>query len=311
MKRKINDNDNNTETSADNFEEVSIRRRINFDADSDEEIIFDTQAHKKRKMTKDMEELKVWFDKKMEDQTKQIVDSINVNTERGLRNEKDIVQLKGAISRIEQAIALPTQLGRSTQDNVTYASTAAMVPPASLNLTTAQSRLPQDRENFLLSRRRLRLWPIEGDSPKQLNESVIAFCCQALGAPRRDELGIEKVTRVKSAPRGVAHMEVVVDFVDNYARDDILMRGPMLSEYRDSTNKPTAGIRLDIPSHLMGIFKTLESFGFALKRRYGEKLKKHIKFDEFDHTLYIQVGLKEESETNWTDYSAEEARNGL
>ena len=86
-------------------------------------------------------------------------------------------------------------------------------------------------------------------------EALITFCCQALGAPRRDEL---RITAVK---RGIAHMEVVATFEDSYARDYILMRGPMLSEYRDSKKKPMAGIRLDIPSHLMGVFKTLESFG--------------------------------------------------
>ena len=85
----------------------------------------------------------------------------------------------------------------------------------------------------------------------------------------------------------------------------------MLAEYRDSNNKPTAGIRLDIPAHLMGRFKVLESFGFALKRRHGQSFRKHIKFDEFDSTLFIQVGIrKEEEEMQWTDYTANEAREG-
>ena len=55
------------EERGDNLEEVSVRRRINFDDYcSDEEIIFDSQAHKKRKMTKDFEELKVWLDAKLD-----------------------------------------------------------------------------------------------------------------------------------------------------------------------------------------------------------------------------------------------------
>ena len=108
-------------------------------------------------------------------------------------------------------------------------------------------------------------------------------------------------------------MEVVAVFEDSYSRDYILMRGPMLSEYRDAKMKPTAGIRLDIPNHLMGVFKTLESFGFALRRKHGGQLKKHIKLDEFSETLYIQVGIKkdDDSQTDWTDYTAEEAKNGL
>ena len=138
------------------------------------------------------------------------------------------------------------------------------------------------------------------------------FCCQALGAPRRDELGIKKVSRVKPAPRGIAYLEVLVEFVDTCARDDILVRGPMLAEYRDSTNRPTAGLRLDIPSHLMGVFKTLEAFGYALKKRHQVNFRKHIKFDEFAETLYIQVGRREEDgDMDWTEYTADEAREGL
>ena len=155
---------------------------------------------------------------------------------------------------------------------------------------------------------------IEGKDEDQMMEAMIAFCCQALGSLRRDKLGLVSIKRVKSAPRGIAHLEVVAVFEDTHARDYILMRGPMLSEYRDKDNNPTAGISLDIPAHLMVSFKILESFGFALRRRHGNNLKKHVKFDEFSETLFLQVGLKHsnpEEPTNWTEYSAEEARNGL
>ena len=86
----------------------------------------------------------------------------------------------------------------------------------------------------------------------------------------------------------------------------------MLAQYRDKDNKPTAGIRLEIPAHLMGSFKTLESFVFALRRRHGPNFRKHIKFDEYKENLFVQVGIKKEGEnTDWTEYSAEEARDGL
>ena len=102
-------------------------------------------------------------------------------------------------------------------------------------------------------------------------------------------------------------------FSDSFARDDILTRGPMLSDYRDAKGKPTAGIRLDIPGHLMGVFKSLEAFGFALRRKHGPTLRKHIKFDELEETLYIQAGIKEEEDkpVDWTTYSAAEARDAL
>ena len=62
----------------------------------------------------------------------------------------------------------------------------------------------------------------------------------------------------------------------------------------------------------MGVFKNLEAFGFALKRRHGDCFRKHIKFDDYEETLYIQVGLrKDKEEMDWTRYSSQEARDGL
>ena len=91
-----------------------------------------------------------------------------------------------------------------------------------------------------------------------------------------------------------------------------MTRGPMLADFRDEANKPTAGIRLDIPGYLMGAFKTLEAFGYALRRRHGTSFRKHIKFDELLLSLYIQVGVKIENEdVDWSIYTPEEAREGM
>ena len=154
-----------------------------------------------------------------------------------------------------------------TAGGPSYAAAATTSSAATKGNAAATTTNAEERSAFLLSRRSLRIWPIEGENEKEIMEALVVFCCQALGAPRKDELGIKRVQRVKSAPRGIAFLEVLVEFEDNFARDDILSRGPMLSEYRDTPNKPTAGIRLDIPGHLMGMFKALEAFGFALKRR--------------------------------------------
>ena len=175
----------------------------------------------------------------------------------------------------------------------------------------ANQRSNADRDAFLTARKSLRIWPIEGNTNEDLEHALEDFCVKALGA-RRESLHIDSVRRVKSAPRGVAHMEVVAVFSDSYARDDILTRGPMLSDFHDEENKPTAGLRLEIPSHLMGAFKTLEAFAYSLKRRHGPSLRKHIKFDEFVQNLYIQVGIKEEDKVmDWTTYTPDEARDGL
>ena len=103
-----------------------------------------------------------------------------------------------------------------------------------------------------------------------------------------------------------------MEFEDGNTRDNMLMRGPMLASYRDGKGRPTAGIRLHIPGHLMGVFKTLESFGHYLRNKHGNAFCKHIKFDEFDCSLFIQVGMKRENEkTDWTNYTAVEASDAM
>ena len=91
-------------------EEQIIRRRIDFDVDSeDEEITFNNQAHKKRKLSHDMDELKVWIGKKFEEsneQTQLLFDNINENKARGIRNEADIQKIRESVDRIEMHIGV-------------------------------------------------------------------------------------------------------------------------------------------------------------------------------------------------------------
>ena len=101
MKRKAAEEESNDDTT---LREVSVRKRINFDqeSDSEEEVFFDTQAHKRRKMGKDTDELKIWiaqqFKEKMSglathNQTQDLVKSINDTRNRVEKNEDNILSL--------------------------------------------------------------------------------------------------------------------------------------------------------------------------------------------------------------------------
>ena len=98
-------------------------------------------------------------------------------------------------------------------------------------------------------------------------------------------------------------------FKDAYYRDDFFSRGPMLAEHRDHQGKPTCGIRLHIPAHLMSSFKTLEQYGYELKNKHGNEIKKHIKFEDYDGTLFLQV--KHRNDKDWLNFSVEQARSEL
>ena len=136
--------------------------------------------------------------------------------------------------------------------------------------------------------------------------SVEDFCYNALMLPTDMEIGIGTVERMRSAPRGVAHLEILVTFVGNYSRDRVFACGPKLAGYRDGNNKPTCGLRLHIPSHLMSHFKILENFASMLRDKHGKMVKKHIKFDEHNKSIYIQI--KHENDKEWVDFNVDQAR---
>ena len=104
-------------------------------------------------------------------------------------------------------------------------------------------------------------------------------------------------------------MEVIATFRDNNARDYIFSKGSNLAGYKDAHNRPTCGIRLHIPAHLMGSFKTLESLGNDLKREHRRKIRKYIKFDEAEEDLYLHV--KHDDDDSWLTFSPSEAKNEL
>lgn len=66
-----------------------------------------------------------------------------------------------------------------------------------------------------------------------------------------------------------------------------------------------AGMRLDIPDFLRGIFRLFESHAAALRTKYGS-LKRAICFDDVDLSLYMDVKLEQ---TDWVRISTEEMRD--
>ena len=108
-----------------------------------------------------------------------------------------------------------------------------------------------------------------------MREKFEEFCTEALGTSL-DSLGNYTIKRQRAAPRARAYLQVVVRFEDTYTRDEFFALGPNLAGFRDQEEKPTCGLRLHIPTKLMPTFKTLEAFGFDLKRIHKDKVRKHI-----------------------------------
>ena len=153
------------------------------------------------------------------------------------------------------------------------------------------------QKKFLFARRCLRIWPIRGKDEQELWQEVGNFIHGVLKVPASEigEENIEEIRRTRKARSGaLIQDEVIVVFADSDLRDSVSGYARNLAECRDKNNKPTAGIRIEVPVHLRGAFKLLESHGRLLRERYGEELKRHIKFDDYEESFYLSVKLPDE-----------------
>ena len=265
---------------------TTTKRKIDFDLCSseseDDEVFFDIQAHKRRKMGEANEEMKIWFAAKLgeelgrvatKDQMDCMIKDVRANSELSRSNKKmcaknveDIQRIGSSLDNIEREIMSERRtLHRERNNSSSFPplvgsgkgsapessrrwlrTTTAITKPPSIPNCGSSSPSERERNAFLLARRSLQVLEIDGEDKEQMKKEFLNFCHCALGVAAEDDVGVVSIKRLKSAPRGKAYKEVLVEFSDNFARDDILMRGPRLASYRDEKGNPTSGIRLHI-----------------------------------------------------------------
>lgn len=59
----------------------------------------------------------------------------------------------------------------------------------------------------------------------------------------------------------------------------------------DENLKPTAGVRQEVPDHLRVDFNELLSYGRSLYKTHGQGFKRHVKFDDRNNCLYMDIKL--------------------
>ena len=91
--------------------------------------------------------------------------------------------------------------------------------------------------------------------------------------------------------------EILVIFKDPATRDSVIGSSGQLAGMVDQSknNSPTAGIRAVVPSHLRGTEKQLLDYGRRLRGKHGKGTKTHVKFDDGDRSIYLNVKLKDEN----------------
>ena len=167
-------------------------------------------------------------------------------------------------------------------------------------------------QEFSLARRSLRLWPIQAANENDLWGGVGEFLQENLRLT--DDLvrqeDIEKISRVDdSVAAGTVKDEVLVVFNNAEVRDTVMANANKLATFVDAAGRPLAGIRLEVPQELMATFRLLSRFGARLRARHGEGTKRHIKYDDFNASLYAVIKLP--GDDHWTRVSPETARCDL
>ena len=189
----------------------------------------------------------------------------------------------------------------------TTASACPMVSLAPLpSSATMKPIKDDDMEQYDQARRSLLIFPVEGNTNSEILVNLMAFLTEVMGMERAVCNGgtIDMARRVGS-PR-FRPKEILVVFKEVSTRDSVIGRSGRLAEYVDSsTNKPTAGIRINVPQFLRGKQRTLESYGKRLRDIHRRNARTHIKFDDSENTLYLNVKLYDDEE--WTRVSPENA----
>ena len=182
-------------------------------------------------------------------------------------NTSRVEENTAAISRqAEVSSAQRTDIDRLEERVKRLESGGASAPAPSIS----RARLSH---SYLHARRSVRFWPVEGDTDEAIWENVGDFIHDTLMVNTADvgQDDIEDVRRVDdSAPMSASdRREVVVTFFVRRKRDTVVANSVNLASWTDPAGKPTAGIRLEVPSELEDTFRLLSRFGTRLRARHG------------------------------------------
>ena len=104
-------------------------------------------------------------------------------------------------------------------------------------------------------------------------------------------LGIKWVERTRIPPRSKIRDEIRITFSNQALRDEFARKGRLLADCVDETGASTAGFRMDIPDFLATDFKTLNDYGFFMRRTHGKTTRKYVKYDDDGCSLFLELKL--------------------
>ena len=220
-----------------------------------------------------------------------------------LEISKGAEEARRQASLIEEQKFLIDRLGERVDCLETGTAFAPLVAPAKASKSAS----------YLRARRSHRFWPINRTDEGSLWNGVGEFIHSALGLSE-DEICQEDIEAIVAVPdarvaAGTVNSEATVTFFCQRKRDTIMSKVSNLSSYVDDTGKPTAGVRLEVPPELDYTFRLLSRLRTRLRARHGEGTRRHVKFDDHEASMYLNVKLP--GDTEWTRVTPEMAKIDL
>ena len=262
------------------------------------------------------------FEAYMEKHTNRQLEGINDKIDSGLADvKKSVGQLEEKVGTNERGIAENQANIREIRSELRRlgSSSAAYPPLPEVRQPAHRSPAPRDLGNHVLpmndkheyetARRSLRLWPILGTG-EELRRSVHLFLTQNLSLGTGVQMDmVEKVERVATPSGPGVRDEALVLFRDTATRDTVMGAAAKLAPFIDLQGRSTAGMRMEVPSFLRQSFKILFRYGQNLRARHGAGTRRHVKFDDAEHALYLNVKLP--GDESWTRVPVEVAKRGM
>lgn len=209
-------------------------------------------------------------------------------------NQSEIAAIQAQVKKLSSNDQAPTYAN---------ALSATSFPGPSAPLTTAADR------QYDAARRSARLWPIAGSVDIELRRSVAVFLKFNLGLAESEDDWVTEVSRPAIPSSSLARNEIIVLFSSISIRDTVVGASGKLASFVDNAGKPTAGIRMEVSPALRTTFSALYKFGQHLRTRHGAQTRKHVKFDDLEKTLFLNIKLP--GDEKWSRVSLEVAKRGL
>ena len=152
---------------------------------------------------------------------------------------------------------------------------------------------------YLEARQSVQIWPITGYV--DISIGCRDFFKNQMGVPEDtvEDIEFEAIEKLHQNRRSRFSDEVLVRFRTSRTKDLIQSFAPNLA-----SSNGKAGLRMNVPHHLLGLFKMFETHGGRLRQRFGPGLKRSIKFEDAAMSLVMDVRLP--NATEWTRLSGQD-----